>query len=50
MWLQTLFKEIGHEVTLSSKFYFENQLCIAMTQNPYFHDSTKYIDIKYFYI
>ena len=28
----------------------DNQSCIKMTENPVFHDKSKHIEIKYFYI
>ena len=28
----------------------ENQSCINMTENPIFHDRSKHIEIRYFYI
>ena len=28
----------------------ENQICIKMTKNPVFHDKSKHIEIRYFYI
>ena len=27
-----------------------NQICIKMTENPMFHDRSKHIEIRYFYI
>ena len=28
----------------------DNQSCIKMTDNPMFHDKSKHIEIRYFYI
>ena len=28
----------------------DNQSCMKMTENPVFHDKTKHIQIRYFYI
>ena len=28
----------------------DNQSCIKMTENPLFHDKSKHIEIRYFYI
>ena len=28
----------------------DNQSCIKMTKNPVFHDNSKHIEIRYFYI
>ena len=29
---------------------YDNQSCIKMTENPVFHDKSKHIEIRYFYI
>nr|PNR47668.1 hypothetical protein PHYPA_012141 [Physcomitrium patens] len=50
IWLQTLLKEIGQQITLSNIIYLYNQSCIVIIKKPRFHDCTKYIDIKYHYI
>nr|PNR58450.1 hypothetical protein PHYPA_005445 [Physcomitrium patens] len=50
IWLQILFKEIVHQVILLSTIYCNNQSYIAMTQNPYFYDYIKHINIKCHYI
>ena len=29
---------------------YDNQSCLKMTENPIFHDKSKHIEIRYFYI
>ena len=47
--LSNLLKEIFNW-TGRCVVYEDNQACIAMTQNPQFHQRTKHIDIRHHYI
>jgi hypothetical protein len=30
--------------------YYDNQSCVKLSENPFFHDKSKHIEIKYHYI
>ena len=30
--------------------YYDNQSCVKLSENPMFHDKSKHIEIKYYYI
>lgn len=50
LWLQTLTSELGYLVRLPSTLYCDNQSCIAFTKNSKFHDRSKHIALRYYFL
>ena len=50
VWLQKLFSEMFGHVLDTTVILCDNQSGIRMTENPVFHDRSKYIDIRYHFI
>lgn len=49
VWLQQLLSELG-EVNKPTSLHCDNQSAIALVKNPAFHQRTKHIDVRLFYI
>ena len=50
VWLHKLLADLfGHEMD-STVIYCDNQRCVKLSENPVFHDKSKHIEIKYYYI
>ena len=47
IWLQSI---IGYSLFLPTTIYCDNQSCIALNQNPKFHDRSKQIDLRYHFL
>jgi len=50
MWFQKLLAILFHQLMESIMIYYDNQSCVKLTTNPYFHDMLKRIQIKYHFI
>ena len=50
IWLQTLMPGLFNLDLDTTMILCDNQSCIKMTENPLFHDRSKHIEIRYFYI
>jgi hypothetical protein len=50
VWLRKLLANLfGHEMDFTV-IHCDNQSCVKLSENPVFHDRSKYIKIKYHYI
>jgi hypothetical protein len=47
IWLRRLFEDMGYKQITPTVLNEDNQSCIAMSENPVFHERTKHIDIKH---
>ena len=50
IWLQKLMSGLFNLELDTTMILCDNQSCIKMTENPVFHDRSKHIEIRYFYI
>ena len=50
IWLRKLMSGIFDLELDTTVILCDNQSCIKMTENPVFHDKSKHIEIRYFYI
>ena len=50
LWLQTLISELGYILNLPSIIYCDNQPCIALSENPKFHDRSKHINMQFHFL
>ena len=50
IWLRKLLSGLFNLELETTVILCDNQSCIKMTENPVFHDRSKHIEIKYFYI
>ena len=50
IWLQKLMSGLFNLELYTTVILCDNQSCIKMTKNPVFHDRSKHIEIRYFYI
>ena len=50
IWLQKLMLGLFNLELDTTMILCDNQICIKMTENPVFHDRSKHIEIRYFYI
>lgn len=50
LWLQNLISELGYDLNLPSIIYCDNQSCIALSENPKFHDRSKHIDMRFHFL
>lgn len=50
LWLHALIYELGYSLQLPSTLYYDNQFCIALSENPKFHDRSKHIDLRYHFL
>lgn len=48
--LQTMIHELNFSLQLPSILFCDNQSCIALTNNPRFHDRSEHVDIRYYFI
>lgn len=47
VWLQALLSKIGYSIQMPCTIYSDNQSSIALSNNPWFHERSKHIKIKY---
>ena len=50
IWLRKLLSGLFNLELDTTVILCDNQSCIKMTENPVFHDRSKHIEIRYFYI
>ena len=50
IWLRKLLSNLFDLEMDATMFLCDNQSCMKMAENPLFHDKTKHIEIRYFYI
>jgi hypothetical protein len=50
IWLQAIIQELGYSLHLPSTIFCDNQSCIALSENPKFHDRSKHIDIRFHFL
>ena len=50
IWLRKLMSGLFNLELDTTVILCDNQSCIKMTENPVFHDRSKHIEIRYFYI
>ena len=50
IWLQKLMSGLFNLELDTTMIICDNQSCIKMIENPVFHDRSKHIEIRYFYI
>ena len=50
VWLRCLLSELGQAIDIPTHLHIDNQLAIAIAQNPEFHDHTKHIDVWYHFL
>jgi hypothetical protein len=50
IWLCKLISGLFDQVSDSTVIFCDNQSCVKLSENPMFHDRSKHIEIKYYYI
>jgi hypothetical protein len=50
VWLRTMIYGLFDQVPDSTIIYCDNQSCIRLSEHPMFHERSKHIDIKYYFI
>jgi hypothetical protein len=50
VWLRKLISGLFHQVPDSTVIYCDNQSCIRLSEHPVFHERSKHIEIKYYFI
>jgi hypothetical protein len=50
VWLRTLVSGLFDQVLDSTMIYCDNQSCVKLSENPVFHDRSKHIEIKYYFL
>jgi hypothetical protein len=50
VWLCKLISGLFDQVLDSTIIYCDNQSCVKLSENPVFHDKSKHIEIKYYFI
>lgn len=50
IWMGTLLKEIGHDISTPSPLMVDNQSALKVLQNPELHSQMKHIDVKMHWI
>jgi hypothetical protein len=50
IWLCKLICRLFDQVLDSTVIYCDNQRCVKLSENPVFHDRSKHIEIKYYFI
>jgi hypothetical protein len=50
VWLRKLVSGLFDQVLDSTVIYCDNQRCVKLSENPVFHDRSKHIEIKYYFI
>ena len=50
LWLRKLLVDLFDQELRPMVIYCDNQRCIQLSKNPVFHDRSKHIEIKYYFI
>jgi hypothetical protein len=50
VWLHKLVSRLFDWVLDSTVIYCDNQSCVKLLENPVFHDGSKHIEIKYYFL
>jgi hypothetical protein len=50
IWLRTLISDLFDQIPESTIIYRDNQSCIRLSKHPVFHERSKHIEIKYYFI
>jgi hypothetical protein len=50
VWLRKLVSGLFDQVLDSTMIYCDNQHCVKLSENPMFHDRSKNIEIKYYFL
>jgi hypothetical protein len=50
VWLRKLISDLFDQIPESSIIYFDNQSCIKLSEHLVFHERSKHIEIKYYFI
>jgi hypothetical protein len=50
IWLRQLLSELGLDMSSLTALHIDNQSAITITRNLEFHDRTKYIDVRYYFL
>jgi hypothetical protein len=50
VWLRKLVSGLFDQVLDSTMIYCDNQSCVKLSENPVFHDRSKHIEIKYYFL
>jgi hypothetical protein len=50
MWLYKLVYGLFDQVLDSTVIYFDNHICVKLSEKPMFHDKLKHIDIEYYFL
>jgi hypothetical protein len=50
VWLRKLVSRLFDQVLDSTVIYCDNQSCVKLLENPMFHDRSKHIEIKYYFL
>jgi hypothetical protein len=50
MWLRKLVSGLSDQVLDSTMIYCDDQSCVKLSENPVFHDRSKHIEIKYYFL
>ena len=50
IWLRKSISDLFDQIPESTIIYCDNQSCIRLSEHPLFHESSKHIEIKYYFI
>jgi hypothetical protein len=50
VWLRKLISRLFDQVSDTTVIYCYNQSCMRLSEHPMFHDRSKHIEIKYYFI
>jgi hypothetical protein len=50
VWLRKLISNLFDQTPESTTIYCDNQICIRLSEHPMFHERSKHIEIKYYFI
>jgi hypothetical protein len=50
VWLRKLISNLFDQTPESTTIYCDNQSCIRLSEHPVFHERSKHIEIKYYFI